>query len=398
MSQWPVVTTEEVDWVPGEAYEVVSQAQRRRHRGPYSAAVVPRIADQSLTLTGSTLASVEEAATEVARFDEQMGGEIAPFAALLLRSEAAASSQIENLTASARAIAEAEAGVRERANAALVVANTRAMTAALELAEDISTQSLLAMHDALLHTSAPAIAGRFREEAVWIGGTSIGPHLADYVAPAHARVPDAIQDLVSFIHRDDLPVLPQVAIAHAHFETIHPFADGNGRTGRALIHSMLRHKGLTTNVTVPVSAGLLADTRAYFHALDAYRDGDVETIVRRVAEATLESLTNGRALVRELREIRRSWRETLGVRDASQRWAVAELVLRQPVVTGQLVAESLAVAPSNVYRHLDALAAAGILVESTDQRRNRVWRSTEVLSALDAFAARVGRRYRETSA
>ncbi len=202
---------------------------------------------------------------------------------------------------------------------------------------------------------------------------------------------------MSFIHRDDLPVLPQVAIAHAHFETIHPFADGNGRTGRALIHSMLRHKGLTTNVTVPVSAGLLADTRAYFHALDAYRDGDVETIVRRVAEATLESLTNGRALVRELREIRRSWRETLGVRDASQRWAVAELVLRQPVVTGQLVAESLAVAPSNVYRHLDALTAAGVLVESTDQRRNRVWRSTEVLGALDAFAARVGRRYRETS-
>ena len=63
------------------------------------------------------------------------------------------------------------------------------------------------------------------------------------------------QFLVAFIGRDDLPVLVHGAIAHAQFETIHPFADGNGRTGRALVHSMLRARGLTRNVTVPVSAG-----------------------------------------------------------------------------------------------------------------------------------------------
>jgi Fic family protein len=218
------------------------------------------------------------------------------------------------------------------------------------------------------------------------------------VAPRHERVADAVEDLVQFVHRADLPVLPQVAVAHAQFETIHPFADGNGRTGRALVHSLLRHKGLTTNVTVPVSAGLLADTRSYFAALDAYREGDVEAIVGRVAAAALESLTNGRALVQELRQIRASWQDRLGTRPGSQLWSVAELLLRQPVVTAPLVAEALSVSPTNVYRHLDALGAAGVLRESTDRRRNRVWRSTEVLGALDAFASRVGRRYRETSA
>ncbi len=93
-------------------------------------------------------------------------------------------------------------------------------------------------------------------------------------AARHDRVSAAISDLIRFLRRDDLPVLPQAAIAHAQFETIHPFTDGNGRAGRALLHSMLRSKALTRSVTVPVSAGLLADTGAYFEALTAYREGD----------------------------------------------------------------------------------------------------------------------------
>jgi len=70
------------------------------------------------------------------------------------------------------------------------------------------------------------------------------------------RVPDAMRDLLQFARRDDLPVIPQVAILHAQFETIHPFPDGNGRTGRALMHAALRAKGVTRHVSVPISAGL----------------------------------------------------------------------------------------------------------------------------------------------
>ena len=95
------------------------------------------------------------------------------------------------------------------------------------------------------------------------------------VRPAsHTRVPAAIDDLMTFAARDDVPLLAQIAVAHAQFETIHPFTDGNGRTGRALVQAMLRNKGLTRQVTVPVSAGLLVDTDGYIAALTAYRDGD----------------------------------------------------------------------------------------------------------------------------
>ena len=128
------------------------------------------------------------------------------------------------------------------------------MRAVLELAGQIDGDTILQMHEALLGPSQPDIAGRWRDQPVWIGGSDVSPHDAVFVPPRHERVPAAIADLIGFIDRDDLPVLAQAAIAHAQFETIHPFAAGNGRTDRALIDAELRNKRLTRNVTVPVSA------------------------------------------------------------------------------------------------------------------------------------------------
>src|SRR5690606_3022164 len=138
------------------------------------------------------------------------------------------------------------------------------------LADRLDSASILAMHRALLADVDPDHAGRWRTEQVWIGGGHLDPHLADFIPPHHTRVPAAVDDLVAFVDRDDVPVLAHAALAHAQFETIHPFTDGNGRTGRALVQAMLRRGRLTRSVTVPVSAGLLADPGAYFAALTAY--------------------------------------------------------------------------------------------------------------------------------
>jgi len=213
-----------------------------------------------------------------------------------------------------------------------------------------------------------------------------------FVPPRHERVEPAIADLVAFLRRDDLPVLPQAALAHAQFETIHPFIDGNGRTGRALVHSMLRNRALTRGVTVPVSAGLLADTGAYFEALTAYRDGDLTPITRQVSQAVFAGLTHGRQLLGDLRSIQEGWDERLRARQDSGVWRVADLLLRHPVVNARLVADELDVVQTNIYRFLNQMEQAGVLIESTDRRRNRVWRSPEVLAALDGFAARARRR------
>ncbi len=151
----PQLSDEEHDWAVNP-HAVVPRRTRLDHTGPYRSAVAP----------------------EVARSDAELGPEVAPFAALLLRSESAASSRIENLTASARAIALAELGDPSRRNANVIVANTRAMQAAIELADRLDEQAILDMHAALLGASNPEMVGHWRAEQVWIGGSSSGPHPA----------------------------------------------------------------------------------------------------------------------------------------------------------------------------------------------------------------------------
>jgi Fic family protein len=389
---WPAVSHETLPWGSRYPPGVASRSELRRHEGPYDAVVVPTIARADLQLPGSIAAIADDATAEVSRFDAEMGGEIAPFTAVLLRSESAASSQIEDLSASARAIAEAELGIRDRHNAAQIVANGRAMDAAIALADNLDSASILAMHHALMADIDPTGAGQWRTEQVWIGGGRLGPHQAMFVPPHHRHVPDAIDDLLRFAARNDIPVLAHAAVVHAQFETIHPFTDGNGRTGRALLHAMLRNKALTRNVTVPISAGLLTDTTTYFAALDAYRAGDPAPIVDRLADASFAAISNGRTLVAELRDLRASWADRVAARSGSTVWRIADLLLRHPVINAAVIARELAIQPANVYRSITPLVEAGVLVEFTDNRRNRVWRSNEVLAALDAFAARAGRR------
>ncbi|BBZ40625.1 Fic family protein [Mycobacterium conspicuum] len=364
-----------------------------RQSGDYQAAIPAEVANLEVSLPSRTLADAEEASQEIARFDAELGVEIAPFASVLLRSESAASSKIENLTASARAIAEAESlGQSSRRNASEIVANTEAMQAAVALADRIDGTAILAMHAALMNDSNPHIAGKWRTEQVWIGGGDFGPRGADFIAPQHSRVPGAIDDLIRFVGRDDIPVLPQIAIAHAQFETIHPFPDGNGRTGRALIQAMLRNKRLTRQVTVPVSAGLLTDTDSYFQALTAYREGDAAPIVEKLSAASILAIDNGRRLVSDLRATRESWASKITARRDSAVHRIADLLIRRPVVNAKLLTRELNIPMSNVYRYLDPLIKAGVIVEFTDQSRNRAWRAPEVLAVLDAFAERAGRR------
>jgi Fic family protein len=392
---WPALHNEILDWKPTDAPQMSRTAQRR-HRGPYSAALVPAIANQGVSLPPALAALVDDASAEVARFDAELGHGLAPFSAVLLRSESAASSRIENLTASARAIAEAELHPLHSGNASLIVANTQAMQAAIALAGQIDPRAIIEMHDALLVQDGAEEPGRFRDQQLWIGGSDFGPHGAMFIPPHHRLVPDAIDDLVAFIERDDIPVLAHAAIAHAQFETIHPFLDGNGRTGRALLQAHLRNKRLTRNVTVPVSAGLLVDTDDYFAALMDFRQGDIIPIATQVAHASFAAVANGRQLVDELRVIRSGWQARIKARRDAASWKIADVLVRHPVVNAKLIARELGMAEANTYRSLRPLIDAQILVQFADRKRNQMWRTPEVLEALDRFATRAGRRTRSS--
>lgn len=392
-TEWPPVDWDQHSW-EAKPTQVESHRARLRARGPYSAAVPPFIGDRALPLLSpETTVLAEDAVTELVRFDGEYGAITAPFAAILLRSESASSSEIEHLTAQPRNIALAELGLKSGPNARLIVANTRAMEAAIALAADLDEKAIIAMQEALLVDSHPEYTGCWRNQQVWIGGGAANsPHSAAFVPPHSNRVPDLMADLVAFARRADLPVMPQLAITHAQFETIHPFPDGNGRTGRALIHAMLHRLGITRHVIAPLSAGLLQDTGGYFDALTAYREGSPEPIINAFSAAVSSALESSRMLVSDLEEFRQWARVTTSARRGSAGQRTLELLLQHPVIDAKTVASLLGVTAQNAQAGLDRLVADGILVPSGMGRRNRTFESRDVLEALEAFAQRARRR------
>jgi Fic family protein len=385
---WPPITTEVVAW------SAVSTTRAGvLLPSTYLAAVLPEIARLEVHLDRSVYTLADRATIEMARFDAEAQGALLPFSSILLRSESAASSQIENLTASAKAVLLAEAGDTSRQNASLVAANNATMRAAIELSDHLDGHAILRLHAALLANSQPEWAGKWRAEQVWIGGRSNSPHGALFVPPTHQRVPAAIDDLVAFMGRSDIPSFTRAMIAHAQFETIHPFPDGNGRTGRALIHAMLRNSGVTTEMTVPVSAGLLNDTDRYYDALTAYRHGDVNPIVELSATATFRAIENGRQLVAELQGHQQRWRSSLqGTRSDAAVWRALDLLMQQPVVDAKDLQRHLNISEPAANAAITRLVDGGVLSRANAGLRFRKWVADDVATSLDAFALRAGRR------
>lgn len=390
-SPWPPVAHETLPWVSTLPTEYLTRRQRAELRPTFEATVPPSIAEAPWTPPAPLLADLDDITAEISRFDAESPLALAPYAGLLLRSEAAASSRIEHLTASARAILAAEVGDRSRRNATEIAQNTAALVEAIEPASEPDAAALLSMHATLLGGVDPQ-AGQWRREQVWVGGSDLGPFGAVHVGPTAERVPGLIEDLVVFMRRDDLPVLAHAALAHAQFETIHPFADGNGRTGRVLVHTMLHRAGVTRRLTVPVSAGLLQDTESYFRALTAYREGEIEPIIARFTEAAFAGVGNGRALVSDLQSVTHGWLDVVTARRHATVWRVLPVLAEQPAVTVPYLQRRLDVSQPAAQHAVDQLLDAEILTPTSAGRRNRVWVAQEIVDALDGFAARARRR------
>lgn len=353
-------------------------------------------------MAGADLADVEDATRQLVAFDQHarrtLGTDnpaLGPMTAILLRTESTSSSQIEQLTTSAKQLALAEIDEGDKANALTVVGNVRAMEAALRLADDLSEGSILAMHKALMLQQpgfAPVEAGRYRTEHVWIGPGKAGPRTAEFVAPHHDRIPGAIADLVRFMDRQDTLVLVQVAVAHAQFETIHPFPDGNGRTGRALAQSILRNKGLVASTAVPISAGLLVDVNRYFRSLGSFRGGDAGPIIRDFAAASRIAAATGTRLVDDLvAQLEESRAKLEGIRSDAAAWRILPALIGQPAVNTKYLMGALGLGEMAALRALDALTARGVLTETTGRMRGRVWQHPGIFEVLDVYAEQIRR-------
>lgn len=398
------LTWESVTWEPSTTIHAMDRRRALTIGRAFDAAVPASLAPMSFDLDPGVAARAEDARAAITRFDAELSSEFdaefAPLTAVLLRTESASSSQIENITVGARALSLAEVGLAKfGSNAGLVKANVDAMQRALELDGPLTSTDVLLIHEALMHGQNASEPGRFRDQQVWVGGTDFSPHRAEFVPPRAARIETSMTDLCAFMERTDLPLLAHAALAHAQFETIHPFIDGNGRTGRALVHVMLRTGGATTRTTVPVSAGLLSDTAAYYAALTAFRTGDANLIVTEFSRAAFAAVANGQQLAAELKDIQAAWTSSLRARRDAAAWRVLPLLLRQPSVTSKLVQDAVKVSQPAADNALRQLQDAGVIsrprtVHGAGAKRNIVWQATEVIDALDRFGERARRNPR----
>jgi Fic family protein len=287
---------------------------------------------RSFTLDGEVAADVAEAEAAIARLNVEATALIdtEALARILLRAEAVASSRIEGLEIGARRLLQAEViqGVDEAPSdvtATEVLGNIDAMVYGIERINEgdtVTTDVLLGVHERLLvGTRLEEYGGRFREQQNWIGGSAYNPCSAAFVPPPPECVEDLMADLCAFCNDDALPTVAQAAIAHAQFETIHPFVDGNGRTGRALIHLVFRRRGLAVRVLPPVSLVLATWSRSYIEALAATRHRGPATgkdahaganqWIGRFAGACIRAVADSDAFEKQAQDIQESWRDRM---------------------------------------------------------------------------------------
>ncbi|MCJ7628620.1 MAG: Fic family protein, partial [Longimicrobiales bacterium] len=234
-------------------------------------------------MTSGVAGVVSEAEQAIMNLNAGARPALAPLARLLLRTESIASSKVEGMQVGIRQLARAESRIETGGKAPStileVLGNIDAMQLAVDeaaTAEQIGVKHLAAIHGKLM-ANAPnsSTAGVVRKDQNWIGGNDYNPCGADFVPPPPEHVDPLLQDLCEATMDESLSPIVQAAIVHAQFETIHPFEDGNGRTGRALIHVVLRRRGIATAYVPPISVVLASDRERYIQGLSRFRSGAV---------------------------------------------------------------------------------------------------------------------------
>jgi Fic family protein len=378
----------------------------RKHRRPcqYTAYVPDLLSAHALDFSAELAADVVDAERALAAFGGPGEHHLEQLARFLLRAEAVASSKIEGLQVNSRRLARHEAklaaGVQDNdATADAVLGNVKAMNHAVQsvaMAEEIEVKDLLDIHRALMeHSDQPEIAGLVRTKQNWIGGNNFNPCQAAFVPPPPGYVDALLEDLCAFINRDDLPGTVQAGLAHAQFETIHPFADGNGRTGRALIHVVLKRRGLTRDFVPPISLALATRASAYVDGLSSFRY--VGTPVSEAAfdglrdwldlflSATRRATDDAAALQSRLTDLESEWRAALSPRRGSAAERLLPELIGHPVIAAEDVTRLTGASRSAAFAAMESFVDAGILQPIGNQQRYRLFEAPKVFGILTDY-------------
>ncbi len=228
-----------------------------------------------------------------------------------------------------------------------------------------------------------ATGGEFRHTQSWIGPSGATLAQATFIPPPVQDIHASLDDLERYLHADhDMPMLLACEIAHAQFETIHPFIDGNGRVGRLLISLLLCQRGILHRPLLYLSHYLKQHRAEYYDRLMAIRlagdwEGWLRFFLAGVAQTAEEATGTARRIV-DLREHHRVLVQERGLGANGSR--LADLLFERPFLNVNLVKDSLGVSFVTAGRLIEQFANLGLLSEVTGARRNRLFRYTPYVS------------------
>jgi Fic family protein len=364
----------------------------------YDAFIPNELTGMEFSLDASIAGLISEAEAAIRGLNQKGGNALDPLARLLLRTESIASSKVEGMQVGVRELARAEAksdsGQPVGSTATDVLANIDAMVLAVEEATSVprfGVDQITAIHRRLMERGDDKhIAGKIRTEQNWIGGNDHNPCGADFVPPPPEEVPRLLNDLCVAINDDLWSPLVQAALVHAQFETIHPFADGNGRTGRALVHVVLRRRGVAPHYVPPVSVAIAATKPRYVGGLTNFRFGAIGTWIEYFAAAAARSAHLAKAYLKAVETLRAQWRDQVEnlpevPRADATVWGVIDILPAHPMITVSVAATATSRSKPSTYQAFEQLQRAGVLVPLSANRRSKSWEAQGLLDLIDGL-------------
>ena len=393
----------------------------RRHRRPcaYEAYVPDPLSSLPLELSSDLAADVVDVESAVARFDGQTQArhDLERLARFLLRAEAVASSKIEGLQVNTRRLARHEAmaaaGIADHDDTAeAVLGNVTAMQLAVDRVATVPSMTpehiVRIQAELMRHSDQPRTAGQIRTDQNWIGGNDFNPCQAAFVPPPADRVLPLLDELCAFVNRDDLACTVQAALVHAQFETIHPFADGNGRTGRALIHVVLRRRGLATGFVPPISLVLATRAAEYIHGLTQFRyPGSPASATAREGirewlgvflAATRRATDEAEALCAQMADLEERWRATLRPRRNSAADRLLPHLIAGPIIAVGDVMRLTGASRTAAFNAIAQCVEAKVIRPLGNRARNRLFEAREVFAVLTDYERALATDFGDTRA
>ena len=378
-------------------------------RGPggYSA-FVPAPLPPSIAWDGELVAALSGADRAIGRLAGEGWRFPNPeiFTIPFLRREAVLSSRIEGTRTTLEELLVAQAGAlvgRASEDLEEVVNYVGALEYGLERLDTLplSLRLIREIHERLMRgvRGDTATPGEIRRSQNCIGPPGCTLNDASYVPPPADELMGCLDALERFLHDDSLPPLVHVGLAHAQFEAIHPFLDGNGRVGRLLITLLLVEREILPSPLLYLSAYFEASREEYYgHLLAVTQEGAWERWLIYFLRGVQVQAEDAIDRMEEIDGLFEKWREALAGVQTGRPETVLRLFVGNPFWTAGGIAEELGVAYTTARRAIERLEAAGIVSQSGTAKRNRVYCAREMLEVLEAPHAAAGTALKKAGA